>query len=109
MDEKKPRRKYSGFGGDILRIELREKQKPDSDITLKCSKCGNTQTLSDSLNAFQNSGIKVAYFIELSTKSLGKVIRESVEIIALIYKGYYKVRRKYFAKRKFNKNTKQND
>lgn len=85
--ENSPR--YSGFGNDILRIELRTPVPPNG-MTMKCTNCGHTETLLDIVNQNHNTGVKVAYFLEIRFKSLGKVLREAVDIIKLIYRGHYK-------------------
>lgn len=60
-DKKPPYRKYDHYEKDSIRLEL-----------------------------LRGKDVIVGYIIELKLKSLGKVLRESVDIIKTLYAAYYK-------------------
>ncbi len=97
---RKGKPEWVNFQDDIIRIELRGKPPEDEKIIYRCP-CGQEKYVEEILNDHYNRGIKVAYFIPLANHSFGDVIKESISIIKLIYRGYF---RRKFNKRKYGRN-----
>lgn len=87
--------KWGNFGTYIIRLELRKGPRKENPIYYVSKEKGEKIDIIELYENLINNGIEVAYFIELGRKSFGEVLREAVEIVKLIYRGYFKAVKKY--------------
>ncbi len=92
---RKPKRKWGNFGTYVIRIELRKGPRPENPIYYEAKEKGEKIDIIAKYEELLNKGIEVAYFIELSRRSFGDVLREAIECVKLIYRGYFKLRKNF--------------
>lgn len=85
------------YKNDIIRIELRSGEK---DHECACPDCGHV--------FYNTEGIKVAYYMPINGMRFSEILNESVSIIKLMFRGYFKKKYKVYKQHKFSKYAKNN-